>query len=182
MWHDEDTHFFLALALRCSRPSGLLYCTRSPILPCQQPKTLQLHVACHVAHAPLVYGSHHHSHALLSRIAFLQVLRHSVQLALACRSMQLTFMRPQRLSGSPLGSAASRVRVSAVSTRFEFCRESTTTTSCLAGARSTLAAGVHEGPEPAPLAKSACPYQRRVLLQTDASELSVTAGALITVR
>lgn len=36
-------------------------------------------------------------------------------------SPMLPTMRPQRVSGSPDGSAASRVRVSAVSTRLEFC-------------------------------------------------------------
>ena len=57
-------HFFFCFALRSSRPSGFVYCTRSPIFP---------------------------------------------------------FMRPHKESGSPLGSAASLVRVSAVSTRLEFC-------------------------------------------------------------
>lgn len=57
-------HFFLALVLRSSRPSGRPRAARSPILP---------------------------------------------------------FMRPHSESGSPLGSVASRVRVSAVSTRLEFC-------------------------------------------------------------
>ena len=37
------------------------------------------------------------------------------------RSPIFPFMRPHRESGSPLGSAASLVRVSAVSTRLEFC-------------------------------------------------------------
>ena len=57
-------HFFLALVLRSSRPSGRPRAARSPILP---------------------------------------------------------FMRPHSESGSPLGSVASRVRVSAVSTKLEFC-------------------------------------------------------------
>ncbi len=59
-------HFFFCLAFFSLRPSGLLNCTRSPILP---------------------------------------------------------GIRPQSVSGSPLGSAASRVLVSAVSTRLEFCKE-----------------------------------------------------------
>ncbi len=63
-----SAHFFRCFALRSSRPSGLPYCTRSPILP---------------------------------------------------------GMRPHSVSGSPLGSAASRVRVSAVSTRLEFCAPGT---------------------------------------------------------
>ena len=37
------------------------------------------------------------------------------------RSPIFPFMRPHKESGSPLGSAASLVRVSAVSTRLEFC-------------------------------------------------------------
>ena len=62
---DSTAHFLRTSALRSSRPSGLLYCTRSPILP---------------------------------------------------------FIFPQSVSGSPEGSVASRVRVSAVNTKLEFCK------------------------------------------------------------